>query len=175
MPLRTIVSSIGTVTYKTSKVLARILKTLLGKSPHHVQNYQDFIQQIKGIHLNSDQCSMSYDVKALFTSVPTKPATNIIKKLLEQDQELQHRTPMTVENIICLLEFCLNSTYFMFQGKYYEQLEGVAMGSPISPIVANLYMGNFEVEAIRSAAHPPYLWKRNVDDTFTVIDSSHKS
>ena len=117
---------------------------------------------------------MSYDVKALLTSVPTQPATNIIRKLLEQDQELQHRTPMTVDNIICLLEFYLNSTYFMFQGKYYEQLEGAAMGSPISPIVANLCMGNFVVEAIRSAPHPPQLWKRFVDDTFTIIQSSQK-
>ena len=50
---------------------------------------------------------------------------------------------MTVENIICLLEFCLNSTYFMFQGKYYEQVEGAAMGLPISSIVVNLYMENF--------------------------------
>ena len=107
MPLRPIVSSTGTVTYETSKDLARILKPLVGKSPHHVQNNQDFIQQIKGIHLNSDQCIMSYDVKACFTSVPTKPATNIIEKLMEQDQELQHRTSMIVENIICLLNSAL--------------------------------------------------------------------
>ena len=118
---------------------------------------------------------MSYDVKALFTSVPTKPATNIIKKLPGKDQVLQHRIPMTVENIICLLEFCLNCTYFMFQGKYYEQLEGAAMGSPISHIVANLHMENFEVEAITSAQHPLYLWKRYVDDTLTIIESTHKN
>ena len=49
------------------------------------------------------------------------------------------------------------------------------MGSPISPIVASLYMENVEVEAVRSMPHPPYLWKRYVDDTFTIIDSSHKN
>ena len=143
IPLRPIVSSIGTVTYQTAKEVARILKPLVGKSPHHVKNTQDFIDQIKGIHLNQDQCMMSYDVKALFTSVPTTQATNIIKKLLEENQELQQRATLSIENIICLLEFCLNSTYFSFQGKYFEQLEGDAMGSSLSPIVANLYMEYF--------------------------------
>ena len=166
MPLRPIVSSIGTVTCETSKDLARILKPLVGKSPHHVKNTQDFLEQIKGIQLHPDQCIMSYDMKALFSSVPTQPATNIIKKLLEEDQELQNRTPMSVGNIICLIEFCLNSTYFMFQGKYFEQVEGAAMGSPISPIVANLYMENFEVEAIRTGASVVLpLFLSNLQDT----------
>ena len=82
---------------------------------------------------------------------------------------------MSVDNIICILELFLNNTYFMFQGKYFEQVKGAAMGSSISPIVANLYMGNFEVEAIGSAPHPPYLWKRYVDNTFTIIQSSHRN
>ena len=80
MPLRPIVSSIGAVTYQTSKEVARILKPLVGKSEHHVKNTQDFIESIKGIHLGKDQCMMSYDVKALFTSVPTTKACIIIKK-----------------------------------------------------------------------------------------------
>ena len=109
MPLRPIVSSIGAVSYEISNELARILKPLVRRSPHHVQNTQDFIQQIKGIHLQPDQCIMSYDVKALFTSVPIQPAINVIKKLLDEDEELQHRTSMTVSNITCQPEFCLKS------------------------------------------------------------------
>ena len=159
MPLRPIVSSIGAVSYETSKELARILKPLVGKSPCQVQNTQDFIQQIRGIKLQPDQCIMSYDVKALFTSVPIQPALDIIRKLLEEDGELQQRTSMSVSHITYLLEFCLRSTYFTFQGRYYEQQEGVTMGSPISPIVAKLYMEHFEKKAINSSPHPLFLEK----------------
>ena len=48
------------------------------------------------------------------------------------------------------------------------------MGSPIIPIVANLFMEDFETRAIESAVDPPTIWKRFVDDTFVVIDSAKK-
>ena len=155
VPLRPIVSSRGSVTYNTSEELARILKPLAGRSTFSVQNTMDFVEQVKNIRLQPQECIVSYDVKALVTSVPIKPAIKIIKQLLEDDHELQHRTSMTVQNIICLLEFCLNNTCFIFQGRFHEQTEGAAMGSPLSPIIANLYMEAFEKQAINTALHPP--------------------
>ena len=142
-PLRPIVSSCGSITYGVAKELTKFLKPLVGKSPHHVNSTQDFVEQAKHIILAPGACLSSYDVSALFTSVPVDPALNIIKDLLEKDHTLKERTVMEVSDIILLLEFCLKNTYFSFQDQFYEQVEDAAMGSPISPIVANLYMEYF--------------------------------
>ena len=174
VPLRPIVSSRGSVTYNTSKELARILKPLAGRSTFSVQNTMDFVEQVKNIRLQPQECIVSYDVKALFTSAPIKPAIKIIKQLLEDDKELQQRTSMTVHNIICLLEFCLNNTCFIFQERFHEQTEGAAMGSPLSPIIANLYMKAFEKQAISTAPHPPTFWRRFVDDAFVTIQKTQE-
>ena len=109
----------------------------------------------------------------MFTSVLIKSAISTIKKLLEEDPELHKRTSLSVKNITSLLEFCLSSIYFIFQGMYFEQQEEAAMGSPISSIVTNLYMEEFENKAINSAPQPPFsgedLWM-----THSLSSSHHK-
>ena len=111
-PLRPIVSSCGSVTYGVAKELAKILKPLVGKSPHHINSTQDFVEQAKHFKLEAGECLSSYDVSALFTSVPIDPALNIIKDLLEKDNTLKERTVMEVGDIILLLEFCLKNILF---------------------------------------------------------------
>ena len=80
---------------------------------------------------------------------------------------------MSIQQITSLLEFCLSHTYFLFQGKYYEQVQGAAMGSPIIPLIANIFMEEFEVQALSSFPYPPSLWLRFVDDTFVINKAEH--
>ena len=82
IPLRPIVSSRGSISYEVAKELSRILRPLVGKSPHHIKNTGDFVQQVRGIILQPTECITSYDVSALFTSVPIESAITIIRKKL---------------------------------------------------------------------------------------------
>ena len=53
------------------------------------------------------------------------------------------------EHAMALLKVVLNNCVFSFQGKFYQQLHGAAMGFPCSPVVANIYMEYFKKETFR--------------------------
>ena len=144
----------GSITYGVAKELSHIIKPLVGQSSHHLKNTQHFIQQVQGKRLEPGEVITSFDVKALFTSVPVQPSIQIVQQRLQQDNTLPQRTSMSIPQITSLLEFCLTHTYFLFQGKYYEQVQGATMESPISPLIANIFMEEFEVKALNSIPHP---------------------
>ena len=96
----------------------------------------------------------------------------MVKQRFQQDTTLPERTSMSIKQITSLLEFCLTNTYFLFQGKYYEQVQGAAIGFPISPLLANIFMEEFEVKALNSTP-PSTLWLRFVDVTFVTNKVEH--
>ena len=112
-----------------------------------------------------------HDVVSLFTNTPIDKSLLIIRDKLVKDTTLNKRTNLTVDDIMDLLEFVLTTTYFSFRGTIYKQKFGTAMGSPVSPIVANIFMEFLEQCAIATApvTCAPRLWKRYVDDILEII------
>ena len=114
----------------------------------------------------------SFDVKALFTSVPVDSSIQLVLHKLAQDPTIPQRISMSIQQIVTLLEICLKNTHFLFQGKFYEQVHGAAIGSPISPLIANLFMEEFEVKAFSSCPHL-YPMAKVVDETFVITKAEH--
>ena len=109
---------------------------------------------------------------ALFTSVPVDQSLEVIYNKLLEDQALSTRTSLTALQVKELLEICLKTTYFLYDDVIYSQVEGAAMGSPVSPIVANLFMEWFEERAIQSFMYEITIWRRYVDDTMVALCDS---
>jgi predicted GIY-YIG superfamily endonuclease len=118
---------------------------------------------------------VSFDVSSLFTNVPVDESVEIILEKLKLDTSLHDRTNLKPESIVELLDMCLKNTYFSYKYEFYVQKHGAAMGPPVSPIVANLYMEFFEELALGNAPMRPRIWKGYVDDTFCVIERGKES
>jgi len=90
----------------------------------------------------------SIDVVATYTSIPIDSALQCTETLLRN----QNNTEIEVQEIIKLLEFCLSNNVFQFEDIYYIQKNGLVMGNPLSPILADIVMNHFEthIKAFRS-------------------------
>lgn len=112
---------------------------------------------------------VSFDVVCLFTKVPLKQALEHISHLLCSDDTLEERTGIPAEAVCKLRELCPRATYFNFEEQFYKQVDGAAIGSPLSPIVANLYtLEGFESKAFASAPSTPTMRLRYVGNTFII-------
>ena len=174
IPLRPIVSSRGTVTYNTGKELAKILKPMVEMSSLHVLNTRDFVQQLKGTRLQQDECNISCDVKALFTSVPIQPLINIIHNKLVNDKDLHQRTSMAIHHIINLLRHLPKEHLSCISREILWANRGSSNGVTIKSYSGEHLYGRIWRKNPQDSTTPPSLWKRFVDDTFDVIKLSPK-
>ena len=109
-----------------------------------------------------------YDVTALFASVPVDERIRVINGLLVNDTSLSNRTKLSPQQVTDLLSVCLKTTYFKHNATFNSVCEGAAMGSPVSPIIANLFMENFESWALSSFTSTLKFYGRYVDDTMCI-------
>ena len=155
-----LVSFGGSPTYQLSKYLTTVLQPLSEKSRHKLQSTENFIDVIKTAQIPDDHRLVSFDVKSLFTSIPLQLDLDCTERAIKTS---------TVKLPKPTLNLCLTSTYFQYNGKYYKQLHGTAIGSPVSVVVAEIVMQNFEEQALSTYTKTLPLELRYVDDTFTAV------
>ncbi|XP_063390073.1 uncharacterized protein LOC134675675 [Cydia fagiglandana] len=160
VPLRPIVSQISSPTYDLAKHVASVLQPLVGSMSSFVKDSRHFIDILKGITLEPDEVMVSFDVESLFTNVPVKECLEVVRRKLS-DEGIS-------ESVMVLLRNCLEGSYFLYCGKHYLQIDGVAMGSPVAPVLANIWMEHIEA-SINLQPWAVKLWKRYVDDVFCIM------
>ena len=106
---------------------------------------------------------MSFDVKSLFTSIPLQLALLQCSETVIQQSTVE--LPLPTEDIMDLLNPCLTSTYFQYNGKHYKQLHGTAMESSVSVVVAEILTQHAEERALATCRQTIPLWLRYVEDT----------
>ena len=108
---------------------------------------------------------VSLDVVSLFTKVPTAETLAVVRDKLAAAPLLEECTCIPIDNLMEMLTFCVETTYFGMGSDIYRQ-KGLAMGSPLSPVLANIYMEYFEEMALGSTSLKPSIWLRYINDTF---------
>ena len=161
LPLRPIISNVGTATYKTAKYLATLLSPL-AISEYNIKNSYEFVKSIKNTKIPNGYKMISFDVKNLFTNVPLDKTIKIILIKIYQEKMLDTNIPQKEMEK-------LKHVHFSYGGRIYIQVDTVAMRSPIGPVLANIFMTELEIEIILSLGNYLQNWKRFVDDTFAFV------
>ena len=129
-PMLTIVDYTGSIGYQTSKALAEILAPLVGTSEHHFVNSKHLTDKMATVIVTKGDIFSSHDVASLFTNTLIEKCLDTIKT---------SRTPQA----------CAHYYILQFSRQIYRQIFGAALGSPVSAIVAHLFVEWLEKKAHR--------------------------
>ena len=110
---------------------------------------------------------MSFDVTSLFTNVPLEYTIDVILRKIYREKKI--KTKLKKEEMRQLLNICTKDMHFTFNGKIYKQNDGVCMGNPLGPVIANIFMVELECSLVPTLNDILPVWTRYVDDTFTFV------
>ena len=175
VPLRPILSMSGSPQYMISKWLCDRLRPVVqhyGK--HCVEDSFVFSDSVKSAKLSQDGFMCSLDVVSLFTNVPLKEVIDICADAIYRNDSIETELTMLSEKSFKeLMEMVTSGVEFSFDDIMYRQVDGVAMGSPLGPTLANIFVGFYESK-IPDSEWPELYW-RFVDDVFSHFDSKETS
>ena len=127
-----------------------------------------FSQEVCSLALTDDKILVSYDVVSLFTNVPLRETIQILVDKAFTDDWFNKKNSMNLQKfqLVQVLEVATTNQLFRFNGKLYEQVDGVAMGSPLGPLMANVFMCHLEEKLSHDGVIPDF-YPRYVDNTLS--------
>ncbi|XP_055542577.1 uncharacterized protein LOC129728186 [Wyeomyia smithii] len=164
LAMRPISSNICTPTEKMAAWVVDEMKNYPVTHGMSVKNSVELVDYLKDVEIRRGEALVSFDVTALFPSVPVTDALNSLRRHLERKKA----PPNHIEAYLLITETCMNQNFFSFRGRFYRQVFGLSMGNKLSPLLADLFMSDFEV-ALSTEKYFPRVWKRYVDDIFAVV------
>ena len=172
-PLRPNLASTGSFNHECAKWLSDVLSPLRSDSTNLKDTFS-FIDKVKNFSLN-DSVMYSFDVVSLFTNIPLQFTLQLILDTIFKDNiETFHN--LNKRRLKTLLNWAASSTTLQFQGKYYKQVDRIAMGSPIALMLADVFMNHVIEEALSaSQQNRPTLLLRYVDDLFLVFSNDEEA
>ena len=165
---RPIISQIGSPTYKIAKYLLGFIQPFT-TNDYTVKDTFHFVSMLDGKDHRLIMASL--DVESLFTNIPLDETIDIVvKKVFHQKSQLNG---LSRNDFKSLLTLCTKGTVFYYNGNYYRQRDGVAMGSPLGPALANAFLCHHESTWIDECplAYAPVFFARYVDDIFVLLRS----
>lgn len=177
-PGRPIVSGIDSLTSPLSKFVDHFIRPYAEKLPSFIKDTTDMIVLIESLGpIPDDVILATFDVESLYTNVPHEGGLHAVSHFLEQ-QDQDARPSKSC--ILTLAEKVLSLNYFRFENEFFLQTKGTAMGSPMAPNFANLYVGMLEEQKILNPTTNNFfsnvlLYKRFIDDIFVLFRGSENS
>ena len=167
-PMRPVVSMIGTPEYQLAKYLDNLIKPNIPDT-YMLTSTKNFIDRINSTNVKPNDIMVSFDVCSLFTNVPLAETIDIITEYCFSNQA--KLIPPVDKKIFKKLLKLATGGLFMYNGRLYKQIDGVAMGSPLGPTIANFFLANLEMEMFKKTnLIKPTVYLRYVDDVFAVFD-----
>ena len=151
--------------------LTNMLLNIATKSLHwYHESFRTLAIVMKNIDLNVFMCS--FGVSSLFTNIPLDKTIKICPEALYDESDSQ---PVIPEDLFVeLMKSATSSVEFSFNFTMCEQTDGVAMGSPLGPALANIFVGYYEKKLFSQTQKPPTYFSY-VDDMFVIFDHEAES
>ena len=164
VPLRGVVSFIGSPYEKIANELVPILRSLQGRTRHYIKNSRQLKEELEKWTIQRDEILVSYDVEKLYPSIPIPKALHLIKCLLMCKRNLREVTTLSVQSIMKLLKWIFALTYCEYGGKHYV-LDCGPIGLSVTGEVAIIYMEDFQMRAKTDRLPELKTWPWYVDDS----------